>query len=202
MDTGQNTGDNPEVPRLTARRQLHLLILAGVALVLLACAVWGIGRWLQPAQTRPEQLPAGTFRPTPEQLKALTVQTVGASEHNHVTTATGTITADGDLSTPVLLPYSGQVVRVMVDAGERVREGQPLLIVRTPDFVDARNTLFTYKIPVAETAIVQRVAYVNAMTTGKSGPEKNKEAAADIDALWIEVKAAALAAKKLGATSE
>ena len=31
---------------------------------------------------------------------------------------------------------------MLVDAGQRVRQGQPLLLVRTNDFVDARNGLF------------------------------------------------------------
>jgi chromosome partitioning protein len=61
---------------------------------------------------------------------------------------------------------------------------------------NARNTLLTYKIPLAKTAVAHRVPYVNAMTSGKTGPEKDKAAAAEIDALWLEIKRAAMAAAK------
>lgn len=60
----------------------------------------------------------------------------------------------------------------------------------------ARSMLMTYKVPIAKTAVVQRVAYVNAMTTGKAGPEKDPKAAGEIDALWEEIRKAATAAAK------
>lgn len=57
---------------------------------------------------------------------------------------------------------------------------------------NARNTLLTYRIPLAKTIVAHRVPYVNAMTSGKTGPEKDKAAAAEIDALWAEIKHAAI----------
>lgn len=66
----------------------------------------------------------------------------------------------------------------------------------------ARNMLMTYNVPIAETSVVQRVAYVNAMTTGKVGPEKDAKAAAEIDALWVEIKRAAMSAAKAGSANE
>lgn len=54
----------------------------------------------------------------------------------------------------------------------------------------ARSTLFSWKVPIAETAIAHRVPFVNAITTGKTGAEKDKRAAEEIDALWKEIKAA------------
>ena len=66
---------------------------------------------------------------------------------------------------------------------------------------NARNMLHTYKIPVAKTAVAHRVSYINAMTSGKTGPEKDRVAAEEIEALWVEVKKAAMAAaKKRGRT--
>jgi cobalt-zinc-cadmium efflux system membrane fusion protein len=57
--------------------------------------------------------------------------------------ATGSISVDEDHSTPVLLSYSGQVADVLVQAGQHVVRGQPLLLIGSPDFVEARNTLLT-----------------------------------------------------------
>lgn len=67
---------------------------------------------------------------------------------------------------------------------------------------DARATLRANKIPVANTAVTQRVAFVTAMTRGKTGAEKDAAAAEEIDALWREIKAASqksTKAKKGGA---
>lgn len=55
---------------------------------------------------------------------------------------------------------------------------------------DARKVLFHWNAPTADALIGQRVPYVTALTSGKTGPEKDKKAAAEIDALWEEIKAA------------
>jgi len=68
---------------------------------------------------------------------------VGYGAYDARTLASGSITVDGDRSTPVLMPYSGQVVQVLADAGQRVKQGQPLMLVKTSDFVDARSGLFS-----------------------------------------------------------
>lgn len=68
--------------------------------------------------------------------------------------------------------------------------------------VDAAR--FSGKVPIADTAITQRVAFVTAMTTGKTGAEKDAAAGEEIEALWKEIKSATLKAyrtrmKKVGA---
>lgn len=62
--------------------------------------------------------------------------------------------------------------------------------------VNARETLLTFKIPLAATVVAHRSPYINAMTSGKTGPEKDRAAAQEIDALWDEIKRAAMAAAK------
>jgi chromosome partitioning protein len=54
---------------------------------------------------------------------------------------------------------------------------------------EATSLLFSWRVPIAKTVIAHRIAYVNAITTGKTGPEKDKKASDEIDALWTEVKA-------------
>lgn len=61
---------------------------------------------------------------------------------------------------------------------------------------NARDTLTQFRVPLARQTIAQRVAYVNAMTSGKTGPEKDPKAADEIDVLWREIKKLALAAAK------
>jgi len=154
--------DLPTAPTLPARDQRRLVAIGAGGLLglllLLALFNWiaGLGPVPEPRD------PPGTFRPSADQLAGLTIQTVGRGDLASLTSATGTISADGDHSTPVLMPYSGQVVRVLVDAGQRVTRGQPLLIVRTGDFVDARNGLFSarsaYLAARAQLATAQRNA--------------------------------------------
>ena len=63
----------------------------------------------------------------------------------------------------------------------------------------ARSTLFSSKVPIADTAVTQRVAFVTAMTTGKTGAEKDAAAGEEIESLWREIKAATLKAAKVRA---
>jgi chromosome partitioning protein len=61
---------------------------------------------------------------------------------------------------------------------------------------EARRELFSWNVPIAEQVIAHRLQYINAMTTGRTGPEKDAKAAAEIDALWTEVKTALRKAAK------
>lgn len=131
------------VQRLTPRQQVRLLAIALAALGAVSFVIWLAAMLLRPAPQEVPPDPPGTFRPTDAQLSTLSFEKVGAGQAEQVTTASGSIEADGDLSTPVLMPYSGQVMKVLVDAGQVVTAGQPLLTIRTSDFVDARNTLFS-----------------------------------------------------------
>lgn len=64
----------------------------------------------------------------------------------------------------------------------------------------ARELLANAKIPIADTQVTHRVSHVTGMTVGKSAAEVNsgrdKAAAAEIDALWREVKTAATKAAR------
>lgn len=139
-----NPGSSQSEPiRLSPQRQVRLLVVVAVGAIGLVFAAWAVASLFHRVPPPPVADPPGTFSPTPEQLHSLSFQRVGTSALGDLTTATGTIAADGDLSTPVLLPYSGQVVSVLVDAGQVVTRGQALLTIRTSDFVDARNMLFS-----------------------------------------------------------
>ena len=151
----------PPVRALSRHAQYRLLALALLALVGLVVAAKAIGWLLRPTPAVEQPLPPGTFRPTPEQRAALRTLVVAPHGQNEVVTATGTIGVDEDRSTPVLMPYSGQVAQVLVEAGEMVRQGQPLLTIRTSDVVDARNALFAARANVGTTAATLRTAQAN-----------------------------------------
>ena len=132
----------PAAATLPRAAQWRWLGIAAAALVGMVLLVLLVGRLTHHEEAPPPAAPPGTFRPTPAQMAALTTMRVGIGASAARTLASGAITVDGDRSTPVVMPYSGQVVRVLVDAGQRVTQGQALLLVRTNDFVDARSGLF------------------------------------------------------------
>ncbi len=132
----------PHAPALGRARQVRILILVALLVIALAIVVQVV-RWLdRPVDQPPAALPAGTFRPTPQQMSELKIERVGTGDDPAGVSATGTISVDEEHSTPLVLPYSGQVQQVLVQAGQHVDQGQAILRIASPDFVDARNALF------------------------------------------------------------
>lgn len=135
--------DLPPTTVLSKAAQVRLLMAGALALclvLLLMVVVHTLTRPSSPAAAKP--LPPGSFQPTPSQMAQLRTATVGMGADPGSIVATGTISVDEDHSTPVVLPYSGQVGDVFVQAGQHVTKGQPILQIASPDFVDARNALF------------------------------------------------------------
>ncbi|WP_163589751.1 efflux RND transporter periplasmic adaptor subunit, partial [Klebsiella pneumoniae] len=75
----------------------------------------------------------GIFQATPDQYATMEIRTVGTSAPGSTIRATGVISVDGDRSTPVLPPLTGQVTRIFVEAGQRVVRGQPLFEIRSTE---------------------------------------------------------------------
>ncbi len=132
----------PPTRALSRSAQMRWLGIAAAVIVGLVLLVVLIGKLTHHEPAPAPATPAGTFRPTKDQMAGLTTMRVGYGASDARTLASGAITVDGDRSTPVLMPYSGQVVRVLADAGQHVTQGQPLLLIKTSDFVDARSGLF------------------------------------------------------------
>ncbi|MEG8042169.1 efflux RND transporter periplasmic adaptor subunit [Sphingomonas sp. LR59] len=144
----------PPAAKLSRSAQLRWLGIAAGVIAGLVLIVVLIGKLTHHEPASAPVTPAGTFRPTRDQMAGLTTMRVGYGASDARTLASGAITVDGDRSTPVLMPYSGQVVRVLADAGQHVTEGQPLMLVKTSDFVDARSGLFAAR-AAAQNAQVQ-----------------------------------------------
>jgi len=136
-------GDLPPARTLAKAEQIRLIVIGAAVLIAIVAAALLLRFLLRPGEVPQQPLPPGAFRPTAEQLAELNVQTVRVGSNAGMVDATGVISVDEDHSTPVVLPYSGQVTDVLVQAGQRVTRGQPLLKIASSDFVDARNTLFS-----------------------------------------------------------
>ncbi len=77
---------------------------------------------------------AGEVRLTPEQRRHIRTETVAVRPFQRTIEATGTVAFDQNRSTQVLAPISGPVTRLLAGVGDRVRSGQALALVASPDF--------------------------------------------------------------------
>jgi membrane fusion protein, heavy metal efflux system len=123
-------------------RAAGILLVVALALIL---AVWlgrqAFGKPESPATEASS--PPGTFRATPQQLKTLTVESVGVHGFVSEELTEGKIAVDGDHTTPVFSPYSGRVTRVIAGLGDIVKAGAALATVEAAEFVQAQNDLAT-----------------------------------------------------------
>ncbi|HJO64573.1 MAG TPA: efflux RND transporter periplasmic adaptor subunit [Sphingomonas sanguinis] len=133
----------PETRRLSSGQQWRWVGIAAAMVIGVLILITVIGKLTHKEEVPPPPPPPGTLRLSKDQLDAMPTMRVGLGASGDQTMATGAITVDGTRSTPVLMPYAGQVVRVLADAGQVVRQGQPLLLIKTSDFVDARSGLFS-----------------------------------------------------------
>ncbi len=74
---------------------------------------------------------------TPDQLEHLKIAPVSMVSFRPEVQTTGTVAFDGDLSTQVLAPISGPVMRILVQPGAWVKRGEALAVVSSPDFASA-----------------------------------------------------------------
>jgi cobalt-zinc-cadmium efflux system membrane fusion protein len=131
------------------------LVIALLLLLLVVAAGSGL---LRPgkSQTTPQPVPpaaSGTFKPTEEQWKALSIEAVETRSFRSEQVTEGNIALNDDLNTPVFSPYSGRVTRLIAKLGDNVEPGAPLFTMEATEFVQAANDLIT-------TASAQKTARV------------------------------------------
>ncbi len=161
--TGHNVESNtlPAARRMSLRAQGLLVGAIVVAVVAILVLAMGVRAALTPKPVPDTPVPAGAFRPTQQQLAQMQFATVQGGANVELVRASGSIQADGDHSTPIVLPFSGQVLQVLVEPGQRVTRGQPLLRIASPELIDARNTLLSASAQRASAAEALRIAQGN-----------------------------------------
>ena len=90
----------------------------------------------RPRRTASKPAPGPSPSP-PDQLEHLKIAPVATVAFRPEVQTTGTVAFDGDLSTQVLAPISGPVMRILVQPGAWVKRGEALAIVSSPDFAAA-----------------------------------------------------------------
>jgi cobalt-zinc-cadmium efflux system membrane fusion protein len=83
--------------------------------------------------------PAGTYKPSDSEWATLGTAKVEPREFRSEHVTEGKIAIDEDRSTPIFSPYSGRVTKLLAKPGDKVKRGQPLMIVETADAVAGLN---------------------------------------------------------------
>ncbi len=110
-------------------------VAAGLAMTALVMAAGCSGKAHDDAQ--PTAMTPANVTLTPDQRKSIHLYTVAPSQFHKTVDATGAVDFDNDQATSVLAPFSGPVTRLLVSVGQRVRKGEPLAEVDSPDYAAA-----------------------------------------------------------------
>jgi membrane fusion protein, heavy metal efflux system len=142
QSTGQESIDRRAWP---ATRQMRVAVIGAVIVILGLLAIWLGGRLFDKHEAPVGEAPPppGTFRATAQQMKTLTVESVGLHSFVSEELTEGKIAVNGDRTTPLFSPYSGRVIRVIAGLGDTVKKGAPLATIEASEFVQAQNDLST-----------------------------------------------------------
>ena len=123
----------------TDRSALGRLMAKGVACVLVLS--WQAA--CRPSQAAGEaaipQPPAGQVWLTPAQVKEAKIEIapVGEQDVEDTILTSGTVTLDDQRTGHVFSPVTGRVVKILGQLGERVKKGDPLAVIESPDIGSA-----------------------------------------------------------------
>ncbi|WP_298357813.1 efflux RND transporter periplasmic adaptor subunit [Rhodoblastus sp.] len=135
------------------RKRAQWVDIGGFVLVAVAAFVayyflGGKGHWPFRRQSPEKLLPLSsgsegppTVELTGKQLELVKVGRVEMRAFRIVKTAVGAVDFDQDRSTPVSSPYQGRILEVFVNLGDRVKSGDPLFAIESPDLMTAEATL-------------------------------------------------------------
>ncbi len=133
--------------------RFHFVVpsLAAAILVLSTCALQGCGRDPAAGNAATGRAQPGSPAATASQSVDLTssqlqfVSIAPASERVFTvqSEAVGVVDYDEDLAVQVSSPYTGRIVGLRARAGDRVRRGQELFTIASPDLVQAESTLIS-----------------------------------------------------------
>jgi cobalt-zinc-cadmium efflux system membrane fusion protein len=131
----------------------------------------------------PSAVKANSVSLTPAQRQKLHLYTVAASKFHKSIEATGVVDFDNDQATSVLAPFSGPVSRLLVSLGDRVREGEPLAAVQSPDFAAAVDA---YRKALATAKTNRRLANLDRDLLEHHGVSQREADQAETDAVNAE----------------
>ena len=128
--------------------------------------------------------PAASITPTnltltPDQRKHVRLATVARSAYQRTIDATGSVDFNNEQATAVLAPISGPVSQLLVDIGDRVKKGDPLALVDSPDFAAA---ISAYRKALTTAHTAHRLADLEKDLVEHQGIARREEDQAQADA--------------------
>jgi cobalt-zinc-cadmium efflux system membrane fusion protein len=120
---------------------------------------------------------------TAEQRQKIQFYTVAPSKFHKATETTGTVDFDNDQATSVLAPFGGPVSKLLVSPGDKVKAGDPLAEVDSPDFAAA---ISAYRKALATAQTLRRVADMDKDLIQHNGVAQREEEQAQTDAANAE----------------
>src|ERR1700686_1739288 len=116
---------------------------------------------------------------TKAQRQNIRLFTVEPAKFHKAIVATGAVDFDNDQATAVLAPVSGPVSRLLVSLGDRVKKGDPLAAVDSPDFAAAVSA---YQKALATAQTDRRLADLDKDLVQHNGVSQREAAPAETDA--------------------
>ena len=120
---------------------------------------------------------------TAAQRQHIRLYTVASSRIRKTIETSGSVDFDNDQATSVLAPFSGPVSRLLVSPGDRVKKGQPLAVVDSPDFAAA---IGAYRKALSAAQTLRRLADMDKDLVQHQGVSQREEAQAQTDAAGAE----------------
>jgi cobalt-zinc-cadmium efflux system membrane fusion protein len=120
---------------------------------------------------------------TAAQRQKIQVYTVALLPFHKTTETTGTVDFDNDQATSVLAPFGGPVSKLLVSPGQKVKAGDPLAEVDSPDFATA---ISAYRKAIATARTLRRVADMDKDLIQHDGVAQREEEQAQTDAANAE----------------
>jgi membrane fusion protein, heavy metal efflux system len=151
-----------------------------VASIAAAAALSGCSKRDEPP---PAPVTAGNVKLTAAQRQSVSIYTVRSSSFHDTVETTGVVDFDNDQATSVLSPISGPVSRLLVSLGQRVKKGEPLATVDSPDFA-AAITAYLKALATAKTD--RHLADVDKDLLEHNGVAQKEAAQAETDAANAE----------------
>ena len=118
-------------------RPIAVGLVAVVILALLLAACGASKREESTAVNEGQAAQPGLFTVSGEQLPHLRIVPVRTTTWSIAIHITGTVDWDADHTTQAITQVNGPISRILVDTGARVKAGDPLLYVSSPDVANA-----------------------------------------------------------------
>lgn len=168
------------MPPEGCRRKFPRALAVAAMAVVTAVSFAGCSR--KTAST-PSSATASNVTLTAAQRPHIHLYAVASTRFSKTIEATGVVYFDNDRSTSVLAPFSGPVSRLFVTLGEKVRKGQPLAVVASPDFAAAVST---YRKALSAARTARRLADLDKDLLQHQGVSRREEEQAETDAVGAE----------------